>query len=154
MNNSEKSSPPQAGRAIVLSVKPKYAELILSRSKTVEFRRVWAAQSVDTIAIYASAPLQEILGLVQVSSVVRATPATLWSYCSKRGGGLSKAEFSAYMTGKDIGFAVLLHDARRFNKGIDPYEVIEGFSPPQSFRYVTALEMQKLEKTPLRQQVV
>lgn len=145
---------PPVGKAIVLSIKPKYAELILSGSKTVEFRRVWAAESVDTIAIYASAPIQKLLGVVQVSDVVRAKPATLWGYCSKRGGGLSKAELSAYMNGKDAGFAVLLNDAKRFSQGIDPYKVIKDFSPPQSFRYMTAAEIRKLEKLTRHQEAI
>lgn len=152
MTSSAISSTPQVGKSIVLSIKPKYAELILAGSKTVEFRRAWAAEKVDTIAIYASAPIQKLVGVVRVSDVVRAKLATLWGYCSKRGGGLSKAELSAYMTGKDAGFAVLLEDVKRFNQGIDPNEVIMGFSPPQSFRYMMSSEMRKLEALVLQQE--
>lgn len=137
---------PQGSRAIVLSIKPQYAELILAGSKTVEFRRVWAAESVDTIAIYASAPIQRLVGIAKVADVVRAKPATLWGYCSKRGGGLSKAELSDYLDGKDTGFAILLMDAKRFSQGVDPRKVIKDFSPPQSFRYLADMEIRKLEK--------
>lgn len=146
MHNLPKSSTPQGSRAIVLSIKPGYAELILAGSKTVEFRRVWAAESVDTIAIYASAPIQRLVGIVKVAEVVRAKPTTLWGYCSKRGGGLSKAELSAYLDGKDTGFAVLLMDARRFSQSVDPRKIIKDFSPPQSFRYLANTEIRKLEK--------
>lgn len=146
MTNSPKSSAPQAGRAIILSIKPQYAELILAGSKTVELRRVWAARRVDTIAIYASAPIQRLVGVVKVMEVVRAKPTTLWGYCSKRGGGLSKAELSAYLDGKDTGFAVLLMDVRRFSQNVDPRKVIKNFSPPQSFRYLENAEIRKLEK--------
>ena len=97
MINLLKSSTPQGGRAIILSIKPKYAELILAGSKTVEFRRVWAIESVDTIVIYASTPIQKLLGIVKVTEVVKAKPATLWSYCSKRGGGLTKTELAQRM---------------------------------------------------------
>lgn len=146
MTNSLKSLMPQGGRSIVLSVKPQYAELILAGSKTVEFRRVWAAHKVDTIAIYASSPIQKLVGVVKVAEVVRAKPETLWSYCSKRGGGLSKAELLAYLFGKDAGFAVLLTGARRFSQGVAPKKVIKNFSPPQSFRYLTQSEAHKLEQ--------
>lgn len=152
MTSSAKSSTPQVGKTIVLSIKPKYADLILAGSKTVEFRRAWAMEKVDAIAIYASSPIQKIVGIVQVSEVVKAKPATLWSYCSKRGGGLSKAELIAYMNGKEAGFAILLHGIRQFRKSIDPCKVIKDFSPPQSFRYITSTELQKLEKLVLQQE--
>lgn len=143
---------PPVGKAIILSIKPKYADLILAGSKTVEFRRAWAAEKVDTIAIYASSPTQKLVGIVQVSEVVRAKPTTLWSYCSKRGGGLSRAELLAYLHGKESGLAVLLNSVKKFRQGIDPTKVIKDFSPPQSFRYMTATEMRKLEKIILQQE--
>jgi hypothetical protein len=86
MTSLRKSSLPQAGRTIVLSIKPKDADLILAGTKTVEFRRAWAAEKVDAIAIYASAPIQRIVGVAQVSNVVSAKPTLLWDYCKKRGG--------------------------------------------------------------------
>jgi len=150
MTSSVKSSAPPVGKAIVLSIKPKYAELILAGTKTVEFRRAWAAEKVDMIAIYASSPIQKLVGIVQVSDIVRAKPATLWGYCSKRGGGLSKSELTAYFNGKESGVAVLLQDAKRFGQGVDPQKVIKNFSPPQSFRYMTAAEMRKLNKLVLQ----
>jgi len=152
MTNSAGFSTPPVGKAIVLSIKPKYAELILAGSKTVEFRRAWAAEQVDTIAIYASSPTQKLVGIVQVSEVVRAKPATLWNYCSKRGGGLSRTELLAYLNGKEFGLAVLLDSVKKFRQGIDPRKVIKDFSPPQSFRYMTVTEMRKLEKIVLQQE--
>lgn len=146
MTSSAKSSTPPAGKAIVLSIKPKYAELILAGTKTVEFRRTWAAEKVDVIAIYASSPIQKLVGIARVSDIVRAKPTRLWGYCSKRGGGLTKTELTAYFNGKDTGFAVLLQDVKRFVRGIDPKKVIKDFSAPQSFRYMTVAEMRKLEK--------
>lgn len=146
MTSSEKFSKRQEGKSIVLSIKPKYAELILSGSKTVEFRRAWAAQEVSKIAVYVSAPVQKFMGVVQVSDVVRAKPVELWKYCTKLGGGLSKKELASYFQGKDVGVAVLLSDVKDFAQGIDPRKVIRNFSPPQSFRYMTAAEMRKLEK--------
>lgn len=151
MINSQKSSPPQAGKTIVLSIKPKYADLILAGTKTVEFRRAWAAESVDTIVLYASAPVQKIVGFVKVSEVVVATPSKLWEFCKKRGGGLTKSELSIYMDGKTKGFAILLGNVKKFDQTVLPSRVMPGFSPPQSFRYMTAIEVRKLEKIKTQQ---
>lgn len=146
MTNFRKSSPPQAGKTIVLSIKPKYIDLILAGTKTVEFRRAWAAEKVDRIALYASAPIQKIVGIAQVSEVVSATATQLWDYCKKRGGGLTKSELFSYMDGRTKGFAVILSKVNQFDKGVLPSRVITEFSPPQSFRYMTAAEVRKLEK--------
>lgn len=154
MTSSRKSLSPQAGRTILLSIKPRYAELILSGTKTVEFRRAWAAEKVDAIAIYASAPIQRIVGLVKVSDVVTAKPTLLWEYCKKRGGGLSRPELSAYMEGKPKGFAILIHSVKKFDQGILPSRAIEGFSPPQSFRYMSTTEVRKLERITQKAKVV
>jgi predicted transcriptional regulator len=154
MNSSQKSLLPQAGRTIVLSIKPRYAELILAGTKTVEFRRAWAAEKVAAIAIYASAPIRKIVGVAQVSDVISAKPTSLWEYCKKRGGGLSRSELFAYMNGKPTGFAILLKDVTKLHQGIVPSSVIEGFSPPQSFRYMTPAEAQKLERLALKSRAV
>lgn len=146
MTNLRKSLQPQAGKTIVLSIKPKYVDLILAGTKTVEFRRAWAAEKVDTIALYASAPIQKIVGVVQVSDVIAAKPSLLWDYCRKRGGGLRKSELLAYMDGKAKGFAILLGNVKQFDQGVAPSRVMTDFSPPQSFRYMTAAEVRKLEK--------
>lgn len=150
MTSLRKSSLPQAGRTIVLSIKPKYADLILAGTKTVEFRRAWAAEKVDTIAIYASAPIQRIVGVAQVSDVVSAKPTLLWDYCKTRGGGLSRSELFTYLCGKTRGIAIFLRDVRKFDQGIVPSRVIEDFLPPQSFRYMTAAEVRKLERVALK----
>lgn len=146
MPSLRKSSLPQAGRTIVLSIKPKYVDMILAGTKTVEFRRAWAAEIVDSIAIYASAPIQKIVAVAQVSDVVAAKPSLLWDYCKKRGGGLTRSELFAYMDGKAKGFAILLHNVNQFDQGVAPSRVITDFSPPQSFRYLTAAEVRRLEK--------
>ena len=146
MTSLRKSSQLPLGRTIVLSIKPKYVDMILAGTKTVEFRRAWAAERVDTIALYASAPIQKIVGVAQVSDVVTAKPSLLWDYCKKRGGGLTRSELFAYMDGKLKGFAVLLRNVKQFDQGIAPSRVITDFSPPQSFRYLVAAEVGRLEK--------
>ena len=140
-------SPPPAGRAILLSIKPKYSDLILSGEKRVEFRRTWAAEEVGLIAVYASSPIQRIVALVGVDEVVWASPTKLWSHCTSRGGALTRRELNEYFNGKGQGCAVLLGVVRKLKQPIDPHAVFKEFSAPQSFRYLTAPEVKKLEKS-------
>lgn len=130
----------------MLSIKPKYSDLIVAGTKRVEFRRVWAAHEVGLIAVYSSTPTQRIVALVNVTEVVRASPTKLWSYCSARGGALTKKELRAYLEGKAEGYAVLLGKVRKLKKPLDPNRLVSGFSAPQSFRYLTSAEVKRLEK--------
>jgi len=142
----QKSSPPQGSRAILLSIKPKYADLILGGSKRVEFRRSWAAQDVSVIVIYSSSPVQKIVGVVEVDKIVVASPTSLWKICSERCGGLTRTELRTYYSGKAQGVAVLLGRVFKAIKQIDPTDVIGNFVPPQSFRYLDVDEYAKIQK--------
>ena len=142
----QECSQPPGGRAILLSIKPKYSDLILSGEKRVEFRRTWAADEVGLIAIYASSPIQRIVALVGVDEVVWASPTKLWSHCTSRGGALTRRELTEYFGGKVQGCAVLLGQVRKLKQPFDPRSVFKEFSAPQSFRYLTGAEVKKLEK--------
>lgn len=134
------------GKAILLSIKPKYADLILAGSKRVEFRRIWAAQDVNMIVLYSSSPIQKIVGMVEVDKIVVASPNVLWKTCTEKGGGLTRNELRSYYTGKQQGIAVLLGKTFKFSKHVNPSEVIRNFVPPQSFRYLEMNECEIIEK--------
>jgi predicted transcriptional regulator len=138
------SSPLLGGRAVLLSIKPKYADLVLSGAKRVEFRRSWAAQDVSVIVLYSSAPIQKIVGIVEVDEVVVASPTALWKTCKERGGSLTRDELRSYFTGKSQGVAVLLGKVFKFAKHVEPGRVISNFVPPQSFRYLNESEYMRL----------
>lgn len=146
MSLFQESSPRLGGRAILLSIKPKYAELILAGSKRVEFRRSWAAQDVRLIVLYSSSPIQKIVGIVEVEDVTIASATSLWTICVERGGGLTRDELRTYFAGKSRGVGVLLGKVFKLSKHVEPSEVISNFVPPQSFRYLDASEYMKLEK--------
>jgi predicted transcriptional regulator len=146
MMPSQKSLLPQGGRAILLSIKPKYSELIFTGSKQVEFRRSWAKENVSLIVIYSSSPVQRIVGMVEIEGVVSDAPGKLWDTCVAKGGGLTRKELFQYFRGKAQGFAVLLGRMYVPKKPIDPIAALSNFHPPQSFRYLDAHELKKLKK--------
>lgn len=132
--------------AILLSVKPKFANLIVEGSKLVELRRSIPAQSVGTIAIYSSSPVQSIVALADVREIVEASPTKLWEISKGNGGGLTRTELKAYFEGKKTGFALMLEDVRVYVEPLSPAKIFESFTPPQSFRYLTQNELKKLEQ--------
>lgn len=134
------------GSAILLSVKPKYADLIVDGSKLVELRRSIPANAVGTIAIYCSSPVQAIVALADVKEIIEASPSKLWSIAKENGGGLTRAELTAYFHSKKTGFAIMLQNVRVYDKPIKPSKVFKSFSAPQSFRYITNSELKRLEQ--------
>ena len=146
----QNSSPRSNGRAILLSIKPKFADQILAGSKRVEFRRSWAADGVSMIVLYSSSPIQKIVGVVEVEEVVVASPTSLWKTCTLRGGGLTREELRLYFAGKSRGVAVLLGRVFKAAKHIDPSDVINSFAPPQSFRYLDVNEYMRIEQKVMR----
>jgi predicted transcriptional regulator len=147
MSRSSECSPPQGGRAVLLSVKPRYSELIVAGSKRVEFRRVWAVDPVRWVAVYSSSPTQQIVGIVEVESVVVASPTGLWQLNGALGGAMTRAELRTYFAGRRQGYAVLL--GRRFvpPHPIAPSKVLPAFRAPQSFRYLTEAEVKQITRS-------
>ena len=147
MSPFPESSPPPGGRAVLLSVKPRYADPIVAGTKRVEFRRVWAHEPVHWIAIYSSSPAQQIVGVVEVESVVVASASTLWKLNGSRGGGLTRTELRSYFAGKPKGYAVMLGQVLRPQVPIEPAKIVYGFHAPQSFRYLTESEVLRLSRS-------
>lgn len=137
--------------AILLSVKPRFANLIVEGSKRIELRRVIPARQVGTIVIYASSPRQQIVALADVTRTIEATPAKLWALSKVHGGGLSQIELLTYFEFKTSGFAFMLENVRVFKKPIQPSKIFKTFLPPQSFKYLSAEEIQKVELLLLRE---
>jgi predicted transcriptional regulator len=134
------------GSAILLSVKPKFANLIVDGSKLVELRRTVPAQTVGTIAIYSSSPVQAIVALADVKETIEASPTKLWAIAKDNGGGLTRAELMDYFHSKRTGFAIMLQNVRVYEKPVLPTKIFKPFSAPQSFRYLTPKELKRLEQ--------
>lgn len=133
-----------SGSAILLSVKPKFANLILAGSKRVEFRRAVPALPVGTLALYSSSPVQAIIALVDVIETIEASPTRLWDLARENGGGLTRAELRSYFESKKTGFALMLENVRVFDRPVNPKEFFKTFTAPQSFKYLTEKELQRL----------
>jgi predicted transcriptional regulator len=147
MSPLSESLPPPGARAVLLSVKPRFADQIVDGTKRVEFRRVWANEHVPWIAIYSSSPTKMLVAIAEVESVVAASASTLWAVNCSRGGGLTRGELRSYFSGKTKGYAVMLGRVLRPNAPIEPAKIVQGFRAPQSFRYLTDPEVARLARS-------
>lgn len=130
---------------VLLSIKPRYANAILSGKKTVEFRKAVFKQAVEKVYIYSSSPEKKIIGYFTIESIDEDQPAQLWK---KYGGSgsIGEADFFEYYTGKNKGFAIKVKSVSAFETPVDPKSVIENFRAPQSYMYVENIEVQSPEQ--------
>lgn len=136
------------GKVLLISIRPRFAELILNGSKTVELRRIRpAVEEGDRVLLYASSPLRELIGSCTVAAVDVGHANDVWTSHGART-GISRAEFDSYYEGAQRSVAISLQDPRRVRRPRTLSELRErlpGFSPPQSFGYLTAEDIARLE---------
>jgi predicted transcriptional regulator len=131
-------------KSILVSIHPRFVDLILSGEKRIEFRRVWAKEPVEQLVIYATSPVKRIVAVAAIEDVAEASVAGLWALAKEHGGGLTRAELREYFAGKSVGYGIKLLDIRSLKSPLDPRRHIPDFHAPQSFRYVSSAEMKKL----------
>lgn len=136
----------QGPRAILLSVKPRFADQIIAGTKKVEFRRSWAAEPVGLAVIYSSSPTQQIIAIVDIKGTVSAIPSTVWAKCRLLGPGLERKELLEYFSGKDQAYGILLGKVTLPPKPISPTLLFKDFRPPQSYRYLSTIELRRIGK--------
>ena len=75
-------------KALFLSVRPTFAQLILSGSKTVEVRRVVprSVQPGSLVLVYASSPEKALWGICFVEKISTGRPETIWRKLGKATG--------------------------------------------------------------------
>lgn len=136
MNLFSESSTQPSGRAVLLSIKPKYADLILAGTKTIELRRSWPSSDIGVMILYSSSPVQKLVGLVYIEEVKEADIEGLWKLANECGGGVTYKELVEYFTGKKKAYGIKLKNAKSAHIAIDPKDIFPDFSPPQSFSYL------------------
>lgn len=120
---------------VVLSIKPEFADKIFDGTKKFEFRKViFKNPDVKKIIVYASSPVQKIIGEFEIDYIINHDIETLWDK-TKSQSGISKDYFFEYFEDRKHGFAIKIKNTRLYKipKCIRAdYNLI----PPQSFLYL------------------
>ena len=120
--------------AMLLSIKPKYAKVILEGKKLYEFRKNRPQKDVDQIIFYASSPQKELVGEATIEEIIEGSPKEIWEI-AKSASGITKKDFFAYYKGKEKAFAYKLKNVVIYDKPkeLSCYGVRQA---PQSYLYV------------------
>jgi len=125
--------------AVVFSLRPRFAEAIISAAKTVEVRRSFSKRWLGMRAVlYATTPVRAVVGSATIASVERLSVAGLW-HRHASAIGVTREELEAYAEGRASLYAIGLGRVRKLAtplplsavRSIDP-----GASPPRSYAAV------------------
>jgi predicted transcriptional regulator len=128
----------------LLAIKPEYATQIISRKKKVEFRKVKFRDYVDTVVVYASSPIQMILGWFEVSYIDQDSPNQLWKR-HKSYGGIERKAFFDYYSEKESGVAIGISKVRVLEEPVPLSYLDKELKAPQSFSYLPYHSLQALQ---------
>lgn len=124
-----------AKRNILMSIKPKFVEEIMTGQKVFEFRkRICKPEKVERVYIYSSSPMKKIIGSFELNTVLEGLPEEIWERCSE-GAGISKSYFMEYYENKEKAYALKIENLTIFDEFISPYETHQNFTAPQSYMY-------------------
>jgi predicted transcriptional regulator len=120
---------------VLLSIKPEFAEKIFQGTKQFEFRRtIFKNKDIKTVVVYASSPVQKVIGEFEIGSIIKEDLASLWQQ-TKRKAGIEEAYFYDYFVDKAEGYAIQVKSAKRYKEPLS-LQKDYGLAPPQSFLYL------------------
>jgi predicted transcriptional regulator len=119
-----------------MSIRPQYADAILTGTKRVEFRKRRLAPDVSTVVIYATLPVGRIIGAFEVLGHDVAPPAELWKR-HRAHAGISRTGYREYFANTAAAVGILVGGARRLPNPRLVTDVPGLSRPPQSFSYLS-----------------
>lgn len=142
-------------RPLLLSLKPRYAELVFQGLKRAELRRRIPSVENRDVFIYVSSPVRRLRGGFRVEHVWRGSPEEVWREVE----GIARVErreFDAYYAGRTVAYALRISEVWEHDEPVH-LEVLRTRLPhfvvPQSWRYVKPEEsryFRTLGQSPIR----
>jgi predicted transcriptional regulator len=122
--------------SVLLSVKPQFASAIFAGSKLFEFRRaLFKDCNVSRIVVYASSPVQRVIGEFVIAEILSMSPAQLWAE-THHGAGITRQHFTFYFRGRSVAHAIRVAEVRLYSRPRELQKHYGVHRPPQSFCYL------------------
>ena len=121
---------------VLLSVKPEFAEKILSGEKRFEFRTsIFRAPNIETAVLYVTTPVRRVVGEFEIDTILSGDPSDIWEQTMEFS-GITKRFFDEYFFRRETAYAIGVRRARRYRKPLKIGDLLPGGRPPQSFCYL------------------
>ncbi len=120
---------------VLLSIKPEFAEKIFNGTKRYEFRKtIFKNTDVKTIIVYASSPVQKVIGEFTIDRILNDDLGTIWDETA-RYAGITYDFYMSYFANKEKAYAIKIGNTKRYShaRKLSDYNI--QFAP-QSFAYI------------------
>lgn len=124
-------------RVALMAIRERYAHAIMDGVKRVEFRKRRLAADIETVWVYATAPVSKVIGHFSIDEMVQGTPEDIW----ERFGSVGVIEHDAffdYYEGRETAVAIVVGSAERLPDPVALEELDPRPAVPQSFAYLSA----------------
>lgn len=122
--------------SVLLSIKPEFVSKIFSGQKRYEFRRaIFKSASVSRVVVYASSPVQRVVGEFEIGEILQLCKCELWRRTEKHS-GIEKHYFDEYFNGRTTGFAIRILSPHQYATPVRLSAFCNTDRPPQSFMYL------------------
>ncbi len=118
-----------------MAIHPVYANAILAGEKQVEFRKRRLADDISTVLIYATSPVQKVLGEFRVRETVVDSPTSIWERYGHIG-TIAHDDFRDYYSESPQAVAILVESVTRYARPRALSELQPKPTVPQSFTYL------------------
>jgi len=135
-------------RAVLLSLRPRFADAILAKHKTVELRRTRPNVAAGaTLVLYSASPVRAVVGLARLTYIDEAPPQELWQQVAAHS-GVSRLEYDAYFANATKAFALHIEQAAALPAPVTLAQLRDehGLAPAQSFRYLDPIQTSRIVK--------
>lgn len=119
----------------LFSIKPEFVDKIFSGEKLYEYRKAIFKNKVRKIVVYSTKPVGMIVGEFDVEEILEDCPKLIWKK-TKKHSGVNLSFYNEYFSGRDKGYAINIGKKRLYDSAINPFEVFDSFTAPQSFFYL------------------
>lgn len=119
---------------MLLSIKPKYAKVILQDKKGYEFRKKRCRNDITKIIFYSSSPQKQVVCEAEIDKIIEGSPTKIWEI-TKDAAGITQKAFYDYYQGRHTAVAYKLKNVVIYK---EPRELSDyGIShAPQSYVYL------------------
>lgn len=120
--------------AMLLSIKPEYAQRIIDGTKQFEFRTRRCREDITKIIFYSTVPESTVVGEAEIEEVLVGAPSTIWEK-TKHAAGIPRSFFRQYYKGRPQAVAYKLKNVIAYDtpKALSDYGITH---VPQSFIYI------------------
>ena len=131
-------------RIALLSIRPMFAEKIMAGSKRVEFRKTPFREEVSHAVVYATSPVQRVLGYFEVQGITVKSPSEVWRRF-RAVGGIDRRQFDTYYANSETAVAIVIGDVVALPKPAPLSVLGRAISAPQSYRYLPRSALRRLQ---------